>query len=159
MNWLFGFFTPAAPAVGAAGPRDAAAIAKLHGASFQRGWSEEEVEQLLLDRNVQGHRITRAGRLDGFVLSRIAADEAEILSIAVAPSSRGKGLAGKLLNHHLRVLAGRAVATVFLEVGEDNESARKLYRRAGFAEVGRRAGYYPHADGARAALVLRRDLA
>jgi [ribosomal protein S18]-alanine N-acetyltransferase len=60
---------------------------------------------------------------------------------------------------HLRRLAGYGVATVFLEVDERNEPARRLYAGFGFAEVGRRESYYAEADGAAAALVLRRDLA
>ena len=160
MNFLARLFSRAQPVLGEATVRDAAAIARLHDASFQRGWSEDEVERLLSERNVRAHRIMTGKTLTGFILSRIAADEAEILSVAIAVSARGQGLAGKLLNLHLRTLAGLGVQTVFLEVGEDNAPANRLYARAGFKEVGRREGYYPSAGAARsAALVLRRDLA
>jgi [ribosomal protein S18]-alanine N-acetyltransferase len=152
-------FSRGEPALSEATARDAGAIAHLHGASFQRGWSDGEVEQLLIERNVRAHRIQVGGKLVGFILSRLAADEAEILSVAVAQGARGRGLAGKLLSLHLRALAGLGVRTVFLEVGEDNMSACRLYARSGFGEVGRREGYYPNAAGApTAALVLRRDL-
>ena len=93
----------------------------------------------------------------GFILSRIVTEEAEILSVAVASSRRGKGLARRLLDLHLRRLAGLGARTVFLEVDEGNVPARRLYRRAGFREVGRREGYYPVGKGS-AALILRRDL-
>jgi ribosomal-protein-alanine N-acetyltransferase len=64
-----------------------------------------------------------------------------------------------LLDLHLRRLAGLGARAVFLEVGEDNVPARKLYQRAGFREVGRRDGYYQGPKGkSTAALVLRRDL-
>ena len=76
-------------------------------------------------------------------MSRRAADEAEILSVAVARAWRGRGLARRLLDLHLRRLAGFGLRAVFLEVDEDNEPARRLYARAGFREVGRRPGYYP----------------
>lgn len=138
--------------------RDAATIARLHGESFRRGWSEHEVEGLLSDRSVVTHRASAGGRLVGFVMSRIAADEAEILSIAVARARRGGGLAGRLLRQHLGRLAARGVKAVFLEVEEGNVSAMRLYRRAGFREVGRRAGYYPGPDGPSTALILRRDI-
>jgi ribosomal-protein-alanine N-acetyltransferase len=143
-----------------AGPRDAAAIAALHAASFHRGWSEEEVEALLVDRAVMAHRAHSGGRMAGFIMSRRAADEAEILSVAVAKASRGRGIARDLLLHHLRRLAGDGARAVFLEVDEANTPALRLYRRAGFREVGRRPNYYA-APGAKpvAALVLRRDLA
>ena len=52
-----------------------------------------------------------------------------------------------MLDLHLRRLAGLGVRAVFLEVGEDNVPARRLYRRAGFREVGRREGYYPGQAG------------
>jgi ribosomal-protein-alanine N-acetyltransferase len=93
------------------------------------------------------------------MLSRRAADEAEILSVAVAPRRRGRGLARKMLDLHLRRLAGRGTRTVFLEVDEANQSARRLYARAGFREVGQRKGYYTQESGvASTAVVLRRDL-
>jgi ribosomal protein S18 acetylase RimI-like enzyme len=111
------------------------------------------------DRDVLAHRATRGRSFIGFILSRLIAGEAEILSVAVASSRRGTGVARRLLDLHLRRLAGLGVRAVFLEVGEDNGPARKLYQRAGFREVGRRDGYYPDPKGkSTAALVLRRDL-
>jgi ribosomal-protein-alanine N-acetyltransferase len=145
------------PALVLAGPRDAAALASLHAASFNRGWSEHEFEQLLTDRNVVCERAVQGRATVGFILSRITADEAEILSVAVARRSRSRGLARRLLDLHLRRLAGLGLRAVFLEVDEGNEPARRLYHRAGFREVGRRPGYYQESGG-QAALVLRRDL-
>jgi ribosomal-protein-alanine N-acetyltransferase len=149
-------FARGEPVLSEATSRDAAAIAALHGASFRRGWSEQEVEGLLTDRAVIAHRALNGAKCAGFIMARLAADEAEILSVAVARASQGRGLARKLLNLHLRRLAGLGVRAVFLEVDEHNAAALKLYDRAGFAEVSRRENYYP---GAAAALVLRRDLA
>jgi ribosomal-protein-alanine N-acetyltransferase len=147
------------PVLSEAGPRDAAALAALHGAAFGRGWSEDEFERLLLERNVIAHRAMSGRTLAGFVLSRLAGDEAEILSIAVATSRRGRGLARRLLDLHLRRLAGLGATAVFLEVDEDNVAARRLYARAGFRDVGRRPAYYARASNAPTnALVLRRDL-
>jgi ribosomal-protein-alanine N-acetyltransferase len=147
------------PTLSEATARDAAAIAALHGKSFQRGWSEDEVEGLLTERNVVAHRAVAGRRLAGFILSRIAADEAEILSVAVARASRGRSVARQLLTLHLGRLAGIGIRTVFLEVGEHNAPAVRLYARAGFREVARRANYYNEADGrGSTALVLRRDL-
>jgi ribosomal-protein-alanine N-acetyltransferase len=145
-------------ALSEASPRDARAIAALHGAAFHSGWSEDEFENLLSDRNVVAHRANTGRSLVGFIVTRLVLDEAEILSVAVVASRRGKGLARRLLELNLRRLAGLGARTVFLEVDENNVPARRLYRRAGFREVGRREGYYPVSQGA-AALILRRDLA
>jgi len=143
------------PVVSEARPGDAAAIAAVHGASFQRGWGEDEIHRLLIEKNVVAHRAMSGRKFVGFILSRLAAGEAEILSVAIAPAWRGRGVSRQLLNLHLRRLAGFGVSAVFLEVGERNSPACRLYRRAGFREVGRRQGYY---EGGAAALVLRRDL-
>jgi ribosomal-protein-alanine N-acetyltransferase len=160
MRWLFDMFSPARPPViSDATTRDVAGIATVHAASFRRGWSDGEIEGMLLDRNVVAHRATIGRHLAGFIISRMAADEAEILSVAVAASYRGRAIARLLLRHHLGRLAALGVHSVFLEVDEGNVSALRLYRRAGFAEVGQRRGYYPHATGKPAtALVLRRNL-
>jgi [ribosomal protein S18]-alanine N-acetyltransferase len=139
---------------------DAPDLAELHAASFRRGWSDSEFARLLRDRNVTAHRAAIAGLITGFILSRRAGDEAEILSIAVAVSHRRRGFARRLLDLHLRRLAGLGVRAVLLEVDEDNAAARRLYAHAGFSAVGRREGYYPRPKATPAsALVLRRDLA
>src|SRR4051812_2492300 len=159
MGFFSNMFAHSEPTLSDAGMRDAGAIAALHGKSFQRGWSEDEVERLLTERNVVAHCALAGKKFAGFILSRIAADEAEILSVAVGASFQGRGLARRLLTMHLGRLAGRGVRTVFLEVGEANDPAAKLYANAGFREVSRRPNYYPAANGKSVtALVLRRDL-
>jgi [ribosomal protein S18]-alanine N-acetyltransferase len=155
MNFISRLFARGTPGTSEARAADAAAISAVHGRSFRRGWDEDEIRRLLLDRNVVAQRMTLGAKLIGFILSRAAADEAEILSVAIAPGWKGRGLSRSLLDLHLRRLAGIGVRSVYLEVGESNTPARRLYRRAGFREVGRRQGYYD--DGA-TALVLRRDL-
>lgn len=160
MRWLFDMFSPARPPiVSDATTRDVTAIARLHADSFRRGWSDGEIEGMLLDRNVVAHRATIGRNFAGFVISRVALDEAEILSVAVTQAYRGRTVARTLLRHHLGRLAALGVRTVFLEVDEGNDSALRLYRRAGFVDVGRREGYYLNAAGKpAAALVLRRNL-
>ncbi len=155
MNFVSRLLARGKPAFSEARPADAAAIAAIHAASFQRGWGEDEIYRLLIESNVVAHRVTSGRKLIGFILSRRAAGEAEILSVAIAPAWRGRALARPLLDLHLRRLAGLSARSVFLEVGEHNAPAGRLYRRAGFHEVGRRQGYY---EGGATALVLRRDL-
>ncbi len=159
MGFLSNLFARGEPALSEAASRDAAPIAALHAASFRRGWSEQEVEGLLTDRHVIAHRAMTGRTMAGFIMSRLVEDEAEILSVAVAGSRRGRGLARNLLNLHLRRLAALGARAVFLEVDEHNAAAIRLYDRAGFREISRRPNYYPGAGGkAVAALVLRRDL-
>jgi ribosomal-protein-alanine N-acetyltransferase len=155
MSFVTRLLVRRAPAIVEARERDAPALAALHAASFKHGWGEEEFHRLLADRAVVGHRAAIGRTAIGFILSRLAAGEAEILSVAIAPNWRGRGFGRPLLDLHLRRLAGLGARPVFLEVGEHNTPAGRLYRRAGFYEVGRRPGYY---DGGGTALVLRRDL-
>src|SRR4029077_16623267 len=99
--------------------RDAAGLAELRGASFHRGWGEGEFETMLSERNTLVHRLRAGRKIIGFAVSRMAADEAELLSIALARSHRGRGLSRHLLLTHLGHLAGRGVRAVFLEVEEN----------------------------------------
>jgi [ribosomal protein S18]-alanine N-acetyltransferase len=154
-------FGKAEPAILEARPGDSAAIASVHSLSFVHGWSETEVERLMSDRATIGHvaRLSGgSGPVVAFVLSHAVQDEAEILTIAVASQARGQGIAEKLLARHMGRLAARGVRKLFLEVDEKNTAACRLYARAGFAEVGRREGYYRRPEGNAAALTMRRDL-
>jgi ribosomal-protein-alanine N-acetyltransferase len=159
MSWLSEWWRGGTAAIEPATLRDAPELALLHGASFHRGWGEGEFEGMLTERNTLAHRLRIGRKLIGFAVSRIAADEAEILSIAIAASHRGRGLSRDLLLTHLGHLAGRGVRTVFLEVEENNQPARRLYARAGFTVAGRREGYYRQASGEQLnAVLMRRDL-
>src|SRR5215471_9288395 len=157
-NWLSGLWGGGAPVIELATIRDAPRLAQLHGASFHRGWGETEFESMLSERNTLVHRLRLGRTTIGFAVSRIGADEAEILSIAVDAGHRGKGFSRNLLLTHLGHLAGRGVRTIFLEVEENNRPALRLYERAGFAVVGRRERYYRQGGEQLNALLMRRDL-
>jgi len=96
-----------------------------------------------------------ADAIAGYVVALDAADEGEILNLAVAPAGRRNGLGRALVEGVLEALAERGVRQVYLEVRESNAPARALYAAHGFREVGRRKQYYrrPVED----AIVLRRD--
>jgi ribosomal-protein-alanine N-acetyltransferase len=159
MHWLTRLFASPDPVVEVARPRDARKLSQLHGAAFNRGWSENEFDQLLAERNTLTHRLRAGSETIGFIISRLAADEAEILSVAIDDAWRGRGLSRNLLQIHLGHLAGRAIRTVFLEVEENNLPAVKLYQRYGFQVVGRREQYYREPSGhLLSALVMQRDL-
>jgi ribosomal-protein-alanine N-acetyltransferase len=157
--WWSNWFGSGRPSIEAATLRDAPRLAQLHGASFHRGWGEGEFESMIAEHNTLVHRLKLGGKTIGFAASRIGADEAEILSIAIDTGHRGRGLSRDLLLTHLGHLAGRGVRQIFLEVEENNAPARRLYERAGFAVVGRRERYYRQDNGEQLnALLMRRDL-
>jgi [ribosomal protein S18]-alanine N-acetyltransferase len=159
MAWFSDWVSGGTPSIEPATQRDAPRLAQLHGASFHRGWGEGEFESMIAERNTLVHRLRLGRKTIGFAVSRIGADEAEILSIAIDAGHRGRGLSRNLLLTHLGHLAGRGVRTIFLEVEENNAPARRLYERAGFAVVGRRERYYRQASGEQLnALLMRRDL-
>jgi len=170
IGFLTGWFSHADPIISEARSADAPAMAALHAACFNRGWSEDEFERLMLDRTVLLHRAAIGQRIVGFIVSRIIEGEAEILSVAVAAARRRRGIATRTLDLHLRRLAGLGTRTVFLEVDEHNAPANRLYHHFGFRVVGRREGYYADQPGrgrgdaftwesqGAAALILRCDL-
>ena len=95
----------------------------------------------------------------GFLLGRAVAGEAELLTLAVAPEARRRGLGRKLVARFLYQARLRSAETAFLEVSAENPAAIALYESAGFQRAGRRAGYYADPQGRRIdALVLSRAL-
>lgn len=133
------------------------AASAIHATGFSRGWTEEEIDTLATSPGTAVLGIGWAGGLLGFVVVRAAADEAEILTIAVEPAWRGCGLAGRLLEAAIEQAEIRGGRKLYLEVDAGNVPALALYRRRGFVEVGRRFGYYA-AEGGGDALVLARDI-
>ena len=139
-------------------PEKAEDCARLHAAGFAYPWSAQEVAALIASSSTLGAAALDPsnGRLRGFVISRLAMDEAEILTIAVEAASRGKGVGRALLNENLRQAANAGAKAMFLEVDRDNAAAVALYKRLGFVTVGERGGYYRRQDGARAAAIVMR---
>jgi ribosomal-protein-alanine N-acetyltransferase len=128
-------------------------LAALHAAAFPpaQAWGAAAIGLMLELRGSFGLWRPEAG----FVLARVAADEAEILTLAVLPAARRQGLGAALMAAAMATARARGATAMFLEVAEANAAALALYRGLGFAEVGRRRRYYE--DGADA-LVLRRAL-
>jgi ribosomal-protein-alanine N-acetyltransferase len=89
----------------------------------------------------------------GMILVRVAADEAEILTLGVAPKARRAGLGRALLDAACEAARAAGAARLFLEVAATNQAARALYDAAGFAQIGRRRRYY--ADGTDALMMSR----
>lgn len=142
---------------------DARHLPDIHAQGFVRPWSEHEFAGLLEQEPVFGFAAWRVGQRPagpaGFVLARLAAGEAEILTIAVSRTMRRHGVGRDLMEAVMRELHAQRAEALFLEVDEINEAAIALYRRLGFREVARRPAYYDQPDAPKtAALVMRRDL-
>lgn len=131
-------------------------MAALHARCFSvpRPWTKTEFAEML-----QSLHVFAVIRADAFALVRVAADEAELLTLAVAPEARRQGIGGTLLAEALERAAGRGAVTMYLDVAADNAAALALYRSAGFVQTGRRRAYYRAPDGRRTdALLFARAL-
>ena len=127
-----------------AGPEVAPEIADMHARLFPEPWHSAGVSKLL-EHPGATTLIAKTGfpkASVGFVMGQLAADEAEVLSIGVVPEWQRAGLGKRLMEGLERALKKAGTKRMFLEVAEDNKSARALYDRCGFKEVGRRKGYY-----------------
>lgn len=142
-----------------ASPADAPAMAVAHADSFEDSWSADDIAALLASPGAFAMLVRdETGLVQAFALARAAADEAELLTLAVAPGVRRRGLGAALVEAVAGAAAAGGARRLFLEVAADNAAALALYRRAGFAPVGERPAYYRRAGGAADALVFARDL-
>jgi ribosomal-protein-alanine N-acetyltransferase len=137
---------------------DAAALAEVHASAFDAPWSAVDILRFAEDPGGFALAVDEADSVAGFVLCRVLAGEAEILTLAVRPADRRRGIARTLVDAAV-ALASQTASAMFLEVADDNRAAVALYAQAGFSPVGRRAGYYAR-PGAPAvdAIVMRRTL-
>jgi tRNA threonylcarbamoyladenosine biosynthesis protein TsaB len=133
---------------------DAAWMARLHGLSFEAGWSEAEIKAALALPGAAAIAADYEGGARGFVQYQIVGDLAEIHTMCVEPRWRGKGLGQGLIKALEAIAAMRGVTEIRLDVAADNSVALKLYKASGFAEVGRRKGYYARATGPVDALLM-----
>jgi [ribosomal protein S18]-alanine N-acetyltransferase len=136
---------------------DGPALAALHAAAFDDPWSAEDILRFAEDRGGFALVADEDDAPAGFILCRMIAGEAEVLTLAVRPDARRRGV-GRALLEAAVVLARPTADTMFLEVAADKPGAAALYAGAGFETVGRRPGYYGRAGGSVDALVMRRAL-
>jgi ribosomal-protein-alanine N-acetyltransferase len=135
----------------------------LHGLAFaplgERVWTRQDMAELLASPGAAGWLLQSAEAAIGFALCRVAADETELLTIAVHPDERRRGAGRALLAaviDHARTAGARSL---FLEVGADNPAALALYGKAGLQAVGQRKAYYRRGEGPPAdAIVMRLTL-
>jgi ribosomal-protein-alanine N-acetyltransferase len=135
-------------AIVSAGARHAGALAQLHAGLFPDApWDAASFKELLAHPGALAF-VARAGRpreIAGFIVGRLAADEAEILTLGVAHDRQRAGIGSLLLEAFCSAAKVKGACQLHLEVAAGDRAARALYDRFGFQERGRRAGYYAHA--------------
>ena len=123
-------------------PDDVPAIHAIEVASFADPWSEGAFRSMIAHPQVRARVATRGGEVVGYSIAWIVDDECELANVAVAPTIRRAGAGGALLDDLIAEVERRGGATIWLEVRASNAAARALYESRGFAEMGRRKGYY-----------------
>ncbi len=139
-------------------PQDAPAMASAHAQAFDRPWDESDFEGVLEADGVFGF-LVEAEHPAGVLICRQVLDEAEILTVGVAPWARRQGAGRALMVAAIGVARAAGAGQLHLEVDVDNTGAVTLYESLGFARTGLRRDYFDRGSGARAdALVMRLDL-
>ena len=148
------------PVLCALGALDLDRAARLHREAFvpmgERGWTRQDIAGLLASPGTAGFLLEGKSGDIGMAICRVAADEAELLTVAVNPHHRRRGAGRRLLEAMIGQVRLAGARTLFLEVGADNPAARALYDSLGFVVAGRRAGYYARVDGPPADAVIMR---
>ena len=147
-----------------AGALDLDRAAQLHRQAFEslgeRPWTRRDMAELLASPGVAGLLLEVDGADAGMAICRVAADEAELITIAVRPVHRRRGVARRLLAAAVDHVRSAGARSLFLEVAADNPAALRLYELSGFCPAGNRPAYFRRGDGPAAdALVMRLDLA
>jgi ribosomal-protein-alanine N-acetyltransferase len=140
---------------------DLSRLARLHAQCFPDDrWDARALAELLAMPGASGHLIEDMEQREplGLLMDLVVAEEAEILTLGVAPLARRQGIAQALLDDLFARAIQAGARHVGLEVAADNLSARQLYLRCGFGQVGRRRGYYRRGAATVDALLFRRVL-
>lgn len=159
----FWWFWATPPIVEVARDEDFPELAEIQKASFSQQWDADELARMSAQDGTTTLLARRASPYGtrsplGFLITRRVGDEAEVLTLAVHPRHRGRGIGKKLMQDGMFRLYGDRCSSLFLEVDAANQSAVLLYRGLGFRQVGERKGYYRTGDGDGTALVMKVDL-
>jgi len=141
---------------------DAPACAAIHAQSFEAGWDASSFEEYINPKNVAlgayDVNTDGVGTLIGFILMGAVTDQTDIITIAITPAARRRGIARQLVTAAESRAMARGAALIFLEAAEDNESAIALYRSCGYIPIGSRKNYYRRAGGRVSALTMQKRL-
>lgn len=141
-------------------PGAMAPLSEMHRACFPEDpWDAAALGRILGLPGCFGLLAHRGDAPAGFTIARDLGEEIEIITLGVLPDCRRQGVGRALLEAILEAPEPSRVASIVLEVAEQNEPARALYATMGFAQVGRRPRYYRRPEGLADALILRRAIA
>jgi ribosomal-protein-alanine N-acetyltransferase len=131
------------PDIRAVSPNHARLLTAIHAAGFgDAAWSLAQMQGSLALKTTKGWAAFENGQPVGFILAQILPDQAEILTLAVHPDARRRGIGERLLQKLMELTQGDGNARVFLEVAADNYAAGGLYEKLGFRQFGTRPDYY-----------------
>lgn len=154
--------TPATITTHPASSDDLSDCADIHAKCFSNNWEAHDLQSMLTNRNTKcivANSSKSNSRAVGFLMYRVSAGEAEILTIAVDPEFQNQGIGITLLDAMIRWCLIDRLEEIFLEVDDSNLSALKIYKRRGFKKVGERKGYYDEGEPTKGdALIMRLDL-
>jgi ribosomal-protein-alanine N-acetyltransferase len=145
-------------AIRLAGSSDAAALALLHAASFEDGWSKDDFVTWLARREAFAVLAAHEQETIAFGLALAAGDDAELLSIATKPDRRRAGFGDRIFRALDAEAQRRGLGRWVLEVARNNLPAHRLYESKGFVEIGVRNAYYRQGQGRTDAIVLARPV-
>jgi ribosomal-protein-alanine N-acetyltransferase len=148
-----------APHIRKATKSDVRILATLHDESFGTArWSLTQISDSLALETTMALIAQEGHTAWGFILCQIAGDDAEILTLCIAPPARRSGAGLLLLFAALEEMRQQGAKHVFLEVEANNTAALALYNKARFRMTGKRAGYYKHDKKAIDAVMMAFDL-
>jgi ribosomal-protein-alanine N-acetyltransferase len=142
----------------AASAEQAELLGALHARAFAKPWSAAEIAKLMENAAVFAIVSSSESGPQGFAMGWAAAGDAELLTVAVVPEARRRGVGASLVTSAGVTALVRGAASMHLEVAEDNAAARALYAKLGYEEAGRRHAYYAGEGGSVDAIVMRRTL-
>ena len=131
-------------------------VAQLEKLCFADPWSEKSIASELTNPLSDWLVAVEVDTVAGYIGSQSVMGESDMMNVAVAPEYRRRGVGEALVSALAEVLKEQGNESLALEVRASNIPAIALYEKLGFAQVGRRPGYYrnPRED----ALILKKML-
>jgi ribosomal-protein-alanine N-acetyltransferase len=140
-------------------PSDAAVLAELQAQALPPGWAASDIAVFCGDSSRLVLKAMDGAVLLGLAILQFAADEAEILSVAVAQQARRRGAGSAIMEKAISICKERLISCIYLEAAESNGPALRLYEKFGFFTFTRRRNYYLSASPApESALIMRLDI-